>query len=88
MNESMREPTHLELGLPQKWRAAASFVGLSTSARVFGRVAVGKYEESRKVAGAPAKNPALAHFDRLMKQGTGNSEACRIAGISHSYGTC
>lgn len=41
----------------------------------------------RKSRGAPPKNAARAHYDQLMKQGMGNSEACRIVGISRSSGT-
>lgn len=41
----------------------------------------------RKSRVPPAKNAARAHYDQLMKQGTGNSEACRIVGISRSSGT-
>lgn len=41
----------------------------------------------RKSRGAPRKNAARAHYDQLMKQGMGNSEACRIVGISRSSGT-
>lgn len=36
---------------------------------------------------APPKNAARAHYDQLMKQGMGNSEACRSVGISRSSGT-
>lgn len=41
----------------------------------------------RKSRGAPPKNAARAHCDQLMKQRMGNSEACRIVGISRSSGT-
>ncbi|MCU1635535.1 MAG: hypothetical protein JWQ68_774, partial [Cryobacterium sp.] len=41
----------------------------------------------RKSRGAPPKNAARAHYDQLMKQGMGNSQACRIVGISRSSGT-
>lgn len=41
----------------------------------------------RKSRGAPPKNAARARYDQLMKQGMGNSEACRIVGISRSSGT-
>ncbi len=41
----------------------------------------------RKSPGAPPKNAARAHYDQLMKQGMGNSEACRIVGIRRSPGT-
>lgn len=41
----------------------------------------------RKSRGAPPKNAARAHYDQLMKQGMGISEACRIVGISRSSGT-
>lgn len=41
----------------------------------------------RKSRGAPPKNAARAQYDQLMKQGMGNSEACRIVGISRSTGT-
>jgi hypothetical protein len=41
----------------------------------------------RKSWGAPPKNAARAHYDQLIKQGKGTSEACRIVGISRSSGT-
>ena len=36
---------------------------------------------------APPKNAARVHYDQLMKQGMGNSEACRIVGIGRSSGS-
>jgi IS30 family transposase len=50
-------------------------------------VAIGREKTPRKSRGAPPKNAAWAHYDQLMKQGMGNSEACRIVGISRSSGT-
>ena len=50
-------------------------------------VELGRHERPRKSRGAPPKNAARAHYDQLMKQGMGNSEACRIVGISCSSGT-
>jgi IS30 family transposase len=44
-------------------------------------------KRARKSRGAPAKNAARAHYDQLMKQGMGNSEACKIVGVSRSSGT-
>ncbi|BCW73553.1 IS30 family transposase [Arthrobacter sp. NicSoilB8] len=44
-------------------------------------------KRAKKSRGAPPKNAARAHYDQLMKQGMGNSEACRIVGISRSSGT-
>ena len=44
-------------------------------------------KRARKSRGAPPKNAGRAHYDQLMKQGMGNSEACRIVGISRSSGT-
>lgn len=44
-------------------------------------------KRARRARGAPPKNAARAHYDQLMKQGMGNSEACRIVGISRSSGT-
>jgi hypothetical protein len=48
---------------------------------------LGEMKRPRKSRGAPPKNVARAHYDQLMKQGMGNSEACRIVGISRSSGT-
>jgi transposase, IS30 family len=48
---------------------------------------LGEMKPPRKSRGAPPKNAARAHYDQLMKQGMGNSEACRIVGISRSSGT-
>jgi IS30 family transposase len=48
---------------------------------------LGEMKRPRKSRGAPPKNTARAHYDQLMKQGVGNSEACRIVGISRSSGT-
>lgn len=46
-----------------------------------------RMKRARRSRGAPPKNAARAHYDHLMKQGTGNSEACRIVGISRNPGT-
>ncbi len=44
-------------------------------------------KRARRARGAPPKNAARADYDQLMKQRMGNSEACRIVGISRSSGT-
>ncbi|WP_410551507.1 helix-turn-helix domain-containing protein [Arthrobacter sp. SIMBA_036] len=41
----------------------------------------------RRSRGSPPRNAARAQYDQLMRQGMGNSEACRIVGISRSTGT-
>lgn len=41
-------------------------------------------KRARRVRGAPPKNTAPTHYDQLMKQGMGNSEACQIVGISRT----
>lgn len=63
------------------WRLAV----VATPERL--EVAIGRDEKTAEGPGAPPKNAARAHYERLMKQGIGNSEACRIVGISRSSGT-